>query len=49
MNFNEYLQKALQEDSELKEKYDLLQKEYEIIENSIKSKEENLNKRRDEI
>lgn len=36
MGFNEYLQKALEEDNELKKAFNALQPEYEIIEKLVK-------------
>lgn len=36
MDFNDYLQKALDEDCELKKEYNALQPEYEIIEKLVK-------------
>ena len=38
MSFDEYLQKALDEDVELKKEFDALQPEYEVIEKLIKAR-----------
>lgn len=38
MSFDEYLQKALDEDAELKKEFDALQPEYEVIEKLIKAR-----------
>ena len=40
MDFNEYLQKALEEDYELKKEFNALQPEYEIIEKLVKVRTE---------
>ena len=38
MDFNEYLKNSLEEDNELKQEYDALQTEYELIEKLIKAR-----------
>ena len=38
MDFNEYLKNSLAEDNELKQEYDALQTEYELIEKLIKAR-----------